>query len=158
MHRFCPNCREMNDWDRKTCVRCGASLRHAEGETYVEKLIWALHHPEKSTALRAATILGDLKAREAADALAQVLGDPKTDPYTGAAAARSLGAIGDEGNRSALTEALEEGPVSVRLAAVEALESLGPDPAAVDALLRASRDRSERVSGSAERVLRRWSK
>lgn len=159
MYRFCSNCREMNDWDRKTCDRCGASLRRPEGESYVEKLIWALHHPEKGTVLRAAKILGDLKAREAADTLAQVLGDPHTDPYVGAAAARSLGVIGDEGYRTALIEALESGPVSVRLAAVEALGSLGPDQAAVDALHRASRrDRSERVSGSAGKVLGRWSK
>lgn len=125
----------------------------------MQKLIWALHHPEKGTVLRAATILGDLKVREVADTLAQVLGDPKTDPYVAAAAARSLGAIGDEGYRTALIQALEGGPVSVRLAAVEALGSLGPDQAVVDALYRASRrDRSERVSETAGKVLSRWSK
>ncbi|MEW6637862.1 MAG: HEAT repeat domain-containing protein [Actinomycetota bacterium] len=158
MKLYCPACYEVNDWGRETCVRCGAPLRGPEGETYAQKLIWALRHREPSTALRAATILGDLRATEAVDALTEVLRGPGFDPYVAAAAARSLGEIGDGRCRSALTRVLrEEGPVQVRLAAVEALEALGPDEDAARALRAASaRDRSERVRESAGKVLSAW--
>lgn len=158
MQLYCPTCREMNDWGSETCTHCGAPLRGPEGETYVEKLIWALHHRDASTALRAATILGDLRAREATGALEEVLSEPETDPYLGAAAARGLGAIGDEGSLGVLVEALERGPLPVRLAAVEALEDMGPREEAVRALQQASRDGSLSVSEASKKVMDRWSR
>lgn len=156
MKLYCPKCWEMNDWGNLTCVHCGASLHGPDGETYVQKLIWALHHPEATTALRAATILGDLKAKEATDVLAEVLSDPGTDPYVEAAAARSLGSIGDPRSRETLIGVLERGPLPARLAAVEALEALGHEEEAAQALRKASEDRSPNLSATAGRVLDGW--
>lgn len=110
-----------------------------------------------TTALRAATILGDLKAREAADALAEVLSDPCTDPYVKAAAAHSLGSIGDPRSRETLIGVLERGPIPARLAAVEVLETLGPGEEATLALRRASENRSPNLSATAGWVLEGWS-
>jgi HEAT repeat protein len=153
---YCPKCWETNEWGAQRCARCGASLHSPEGETYVQKLIWALHHKEATTALRAATILGDLRASKATVALAEVLGNPSTDPYLGAAAARSLGSIGDPRSRETLIDVLEHAPLPVRLAAVEALEALGPEEEAAQALRRASQDKSPNVSADARRVLEGW--
>jgi HEAT repeat protein len=152
MKLYCPECREINDQGRKTCVYCGSPLHGPEGETYVEKLVWALDHPEPGTALRVATILGDLKAREATEPLTKLLKNPGKDPYLRAAAARSLGAIGDPDSRAALIEALGSGPIQVRLAAVDALERLGPDEAAVRALSKAATDRSYNLSRAARKA------
>lgn len=157
MKLYCPGCYEINEWGSETCARCGAPLRGPEGETYVQRLVWALRHPEPSTALRAATILGKLGAPKAAEPLAEVLEDPASDPYVRAAAAVSLGRIGNEKPRSALIRALEHGPVSVRLAAAEALGALGPNERVADALRRASeRDRSSRVREAARETLAGW--
>lgn len=154
MKLYCPNCYETNAWGEETCARCGASLRGPEGETYVGRLIWALRHPEPSTALRAATILGKLRAPEAEGPLAEVLEDPATDPYLGAAAARSLGRIGGHRAGESLVRALKHGPVSVRFAAIEALAALGPDDEIAGVLRRASEeDRSAGVREAARRAL-----
>lgn len=153
MKLYCPECREINDWGRKTCVYCGSPLHGPEGETYVEKLIWALDHPEPGTALRAATILGGLKAREATKSLAGILADSGKDPYLRAAAARSLGVIGDPDSQTALIEALENGPVQVRLAVIDALAMLGVSGETELALRRAANERSPNVSQAARRAL-----
>ncbi len=156
MNLYCPRCWGINEWGGEVCDRCGAPMRGPEEETYMQKLIWALHHPEAATALRAATILGDLRAPEATDTLIEVLDASAKDPYLGAAAARGLGTIGDPESRTALITALACGPVAVRLAAVEALEKLGPNEKSVEALRRAMEDRSERVGDSATQVLAAW--
>jgi HEAT repeat protein len=120
-------------------------------------MIWALRHPEPSTALRAATILGKLKAQEAAEPLAETLEDRAMDPYVRAAAAVSVGQIGSEKVRTALVRTLEHGPVSVRLAAAEALGALGPNESTADALRRASEeDGSSRVREVAKEMLAGW--
>lgn len=156
MNLYCPQCWEINGWGSRVCERCGAPLRGSEGETYAEKLIWALRHPQAATALRAATILGHLKAREATHALLDVLNAPGTDPYLRGAVARALGAVGDPAVRTALVGALEQGPVMVRLAAVEALDALGPEEEAARALGKAARGESPNVREEASRVLERW--
>lgn len=157
MNHYCPRCREINAWGSRLCEKCGAPLQGRDGETYAEKLIWALRHPEAATALRAATLLGEKKVSEATGPLLDVLNAPGRDPYLGAAAARALGAVGDPAARTALIGALERGPVPIRLAAVEALETLGPEEEVVRALRIASRDRSANVREEASRVLKRWS-
>lgn len=157
MNHYCPRCRELNEWGRQVCERCGAPLRGRDGETYAQKLIWALRHPEAATALRAAVLLGEKRVSEATGPLLNVLNAPGRDPYLGAAAARALGAVGDPAARTALIETLERGPVPVRLAAVQALEALGAEEEVVRALHRASQDRSANVREEASRVLKRWS-
>lgn len=157
MKLYCPSCYEMNEWGSRSCARCGAPLRGPEGETYARRLIWALRHPEPSTALRAAVLLGKLATPEAIEPLTEVLCAPGPDPYVKAAAARSLGRIGGGKARAALVRTLEHGPVPARLAAVEALEALGPDESAAGALRRAwEKDGSSRVRRMARETLDGW--
>lgn len=120
----------------------------------MQRLVWALHHPEAFTALRAATILGKLKATETAEPLAETLEDPATDPYVGAAVARSLGQIGGKRAKNSLIRAIKHAPVPVRFAAIEASAALGPDDEITEVLRRVSEeDSSAGVREAAHRLL-----
>ncbi|WP_273842938.1 HEAT repeat domain-containing protein [Rubrobacter calidifluminis] len=154
---YCPRCYEVNGREAKYCARCGAPLRGETGENYVERLIWALHHPQGETAVRAAGILGKLGAVEAVEPLSELVEDGAADPYLRAAAVSGLGAIGDERARKTLENALRNGPVQVRLAAVEALERLGPSEGTLDLLREVSREGGGRVGDAARDLLARWS-
>ena len=104
------------------CAWCGAAT-DAPGD-YVDKLLQALRHPEPSTPVRAASILGQLGARRAVGPLLAVL-RTSHDGFLLAAAARALGQIGDPAAVPGLVELLRHGPLPARLAAVEALRRLG---------------------------------
>jgi HEAT repeat protein len=80
-------------------------------EPFVRKLIRALHHPEPETPVRAAYVLGELKAVEAVPKLKQVIGQSQ-DPFLRAAAIRALGKIGGV-TSSELTAALSNSEPSV---------------------------------------------
>ena len=104
------------------CAWCGAPT-DAPGD-YVDKLIRALQHPEPSTPVRAATILGRLRDRRAVGPLLAVLRTTH-DGFLLAAAARALGQIGDPTAAPTLVDLLQRGPLPARLAAVEALQRVG---------------------------------
>jgi GTP-binding protein EngB required for normal cell division len=121
---FCPSCWREVGQDEKTCPSCRTDIPNVlESRTYVEKLIAALSHREPSTPIRAASILGSLKAEAAVEPLLQLLRG-ESDPYTKAAAVEALGQIGDLSARTTLAELAERGPVLLRRKAAEALERL----------------------------------
>ncbi len=80
MTYYCVNCWQEIDKDLLTCPHCGYDLKHASEYSFVEKLIKALNHPEPETPVRAATILGDLKTKEAVQPLLSRLKN-ETDPF-----------------------------------------------------------------------------
>lgn len=94
-----------------SCPHCGANQEQLGQESFVRKLIRALHHPEPETPVRAAYVLGELKAKEAVPELKQVIGNSK-DPFLRAAAIRALGKIGGV-TFSELTAALSNSEPSV---------------------------------------------
>lgn len=65
IRKFCPHCWGKNEYTSTHCASCGKSLLSADQESYRDKLIWALHHPVTEIAIRAAYLLGELKAKEA---------------------------------------------------------------------------------------------
>lgn len=139
---YCTHCWATYPYGATVCARCGAALQ--PHTTYVAGLIAALRHPEPSTPVRAANVLGLLRAREAAGALRAVLSQSE-DPYLLQAAARALGAIGDREAIPELARVLRGGPLMARQAAVEALRCLGATEA-LAVLAEASRlDPSESV-------------
>jgi HEAT repeat protein len=75
------------------CPSCGADQRLLSKETFVQKLIRALHHPEPETPVRAASVLGKLRAQEAVPEMIQLMRD-SPDPYIAAACAQALVRIG----------------------------------------------------------------
>lgn len=121
-------------------------------DRYVCELIRALWHPQRETRQMAAWILACKGAVQAAPALREVIWHfRETDPYTVAAAARALGAIGDARSVPVLEELLHGSYLVVRLAAVEALASIRTLDA-LHALQRALDDPSRSVREAAARV------
>ena len=120
---FCPSC-----WCEvgaaNVCPKCRADLRDFAGESYEQKLIRALHHPEPTVPIRAAAILGKLGSRAAVEPLLEIA-EPAPDPYIQEAAVEALGRIGDDRALLCLDRLRQDGPVRVRAAAERALKALG---------------------------------
>lgn len=110
--------------DDRVCPHCSVDIfKVLEGRDYVAKLIAALSHPEPTTTVRAAWILGKLRARQAAEPLLHLIsGD--ADVFAKAAAMEALGQIGDPRAKLVLAEFAEHGPATLRRTAAEALRVL----------------------------------
>ncbi|MEJ2007127.1 MAG: HEAT repeat domain-containing protein [Acidobacteriota bacterium] len=117
--RYCPACWE-EIGDVAVCPSCGVDIRHLAADSYEEKLIRALHHPEPTVPVRAATILGELMSGAAVPALIKAASSTE-DPYLQEAVALALGAIGDKRALPCLDRLRREGALRVRAAAGRAL-------------------------------------
>jgi HEAT repeat protein len=121
---FCPNCWAEVKEEDKVCPHCAVVMQDVRDQrSYVDSLIAALAHPEPTTPIRAAWILGLLRAKAAVEPLINLLSG-KADPYQKAAAVEALGHIGDESARDVLAELADQGPFILRAKAREALERL----------------------------------
>ena len=122
MTYYCPSC-----WSEvgsaAVCPACGTELQSLSGESYEEKLIRALRHPEPTVPIRAATILGELGSRVAVEPLIEVAVSG-SDPYIQEAAVVALGRIGDSKALSCLTRLSRDGSLRVRIAADQAIKVL----------------------------------
>jgi HEAT repeat protein len=106
------------------CPACGADAEQfSSRRSYVQKLIAALEHPEPQTPVRAAWLLGQVRAAEAVSALVGVVQE-SSDPYLVEAAVEALGQIGDPTCRAVLEQAAREGALRVRRAAERALRRM----------------------------------
>lgn len=93
MFYFCPSCLSELDKDSVRCPYCNCDIKEfSRKKDFVEKLIAALHHPEPSTPIRAATILGHLKDERAVEPLFE-LARGTDDMYVRVAAIKALVAI-----------------------------------------------------------------
>ncbi len=137
MKQYCPVCWAENSGDARKCVRCGAPL-DAPAESYDTALIAALNHPEPTTPVRAAWILGHRRVAAAVEPLRAVLRD-HTDAYLLQAACKALQEIGDAAATPELVATLRSGPLIARNAAATALGALGAAEAR-PALEQAARD------------------
>ncbi|HXJ96710.1 MAG TPA: HEAT repeat domain-containing protein [Terriglobia bacterium] len=119
---FCPSC-----WSEigaePVCLVCGTDVRDLSGDSYEEKLLWALYHPEPTVPVRAATILGELGSRAAVEPLIE-LAASGSDLYIQEAAVTALGRICDARALPVLNRLRREGAVRVRIAADRALNTL----------------------------------
>ena len=119
---YCPCCwKEVIEAD--TCTACGADLSALSCETFDEKLIRALGHPEPTVPVRAALILGERGVYKAIEPLIE-LASTSRDPYIQEAAVMALGKIGDAKAANCLRTLAREGAMRPRRAAIEGLESL----------------------------------
>lgn len=122
MIHYCPSCwAEIPDVSK--CPSCGADVQALALEHYEEKLIRALRHPEPSTPVRAATILGELSSKAAVEPLIELVSSSH-DPYIQEAGIVALSRIGDRRALNHLTHWTVEGALRVRLAAKQALKGL----------------------------------
>jgi HEAT repeat protein len=104
--RFCPACYSPNDWSDDRCLSCGTSL--ATDESYDDKLIWALGHPDTERAILAAEALAGRASTRAIDRLIELL--DSTDPYRAAAAARALLAFASDQRAASALEFCQRHP------------------------------------------------
>ncbi|MDW8060190.1 MAG: HEAT repeat domain-containing protein [Thermomicrobium sp.] len=95
-----------------------------DSERYDMALIEGLAHPRPDIAEFCAWILGERRVRAAVPALIAALERRTADIAVQAAIARALGRIGDPAAFPALLAAAERGAVTVRRAALEALDAI----------------------------------
>lgn len=120
--RYCPACYAPNPASEPSCSRCGAAL--VSEESFDERLVWALRHPDTGVAVLAAELLAARGARRAVSALLRMAED--REPYRAAAAVRALGAFVAEPRVVVALRRLAESPsFLVREAARTALAGAG---------------------------------
>jgi hypothetical protein len=91
---FCPRCWDDFAEDTSVCPSCGLGIYEFwEPLDHVEKLIVALDHPEPSTPVRAAHLLGRIGDQRAVPALIRTV-ETTRDVYLARACIRALGEIG----------------------------------------------------------------
>jgi len=91
---YCPGCWKDSQEDFRKCPSCGLDIhRFWDSKDYAEKLIVSLRHPEPTTPIRAARLLGRLKDPRAVPALIKLIRDRK-DLFVAGAAIGALGEIG----------------------------------------------------------------
>jgi HEAT repeat protein len=105
MTYFCTNCWKEIDKAASVCPACGSHQEQLGQESFLQKLIRALHHPEPETPIRAAYVLGELGASQAVDELSSIL-HSSPDPFIASACAEALGKIGGASALGALQAAL----------------------------------------------------
>ncbi len=120
--RYCPACYGANAWEDDRCVACGTTL--LTDESYDERLIWALDHPDSGVAMLASRVLAARDAKQAIEHLIAQVDSP--DPYRAAEAARALAAFADDPRARAALAACRTHPSALVRRAVA--ESLGPEP------------------------------
>ncbi|MCX7919226.1 MAG: HEAT repeat domain-containing protein [bacterium] len=121
---YCFECWTENQYHESNCRNCGARLFSISEESFVDKLISALHHPEPTTPLRAAFILGQRQEKQAVKPLLE-LAKTCTDPYILSAVVNALGQIGDTSAIETLEQLLATSFLNVRLEIIQALRSIG---------------------------------
>lgn len=94
MFYYCPNCWKEIGKNTDVCPYCKADIKALDKEDYISQLIRSLHHPEPETPIRAATILGELKAEQSVDDLIHLF-ERTSDFYIQEACIRALGEIGN---------------------------------------------------------------
>lgn len=123
---YCPACWAETPEGAATCPCCSADVQGVtDSRSYTAKLVAALSHPEPTTPVRAAKILGELRAAEAVGPLLDLVRQTR-DPYTQAAAAEALGRIGAAESWPVLAELAENGPILARRQARIALSRMKP--------------------------------
>ncbi len=99
---YCPNCWRELKHDAVTCPACGTDIsRFWASMSYKKKLIHALGHPEPTTVMRVAWLLGEMKVEKAVPNLICLI-DKTTDIYIALEVTRALGKINTPQCRQAL--------------------------------------------------------
>lgn len=118
---YCTHCWREVAQAATVCPHCGDDIAARQTRTdYADKLIAALHHPEPTTPIRAAWILGQRRERKAVERLCALVRESH-DPFIAASAASALGAIGDPAALETLQWAAISSQPRLRAAARDAL-------------------------------------
>jgi len=149
---FCPACWKELPGDLHCCPHCNAKLSSWSENTFVEKLLQALSHPQPLTQIRAVYLLGEKRIAEAAIPLAELYRRSK-DPFLQSEILEAMGKIGSEAAISLLLEALCHPSFIVRGEAVRALDKIAKNSVIRSALNRALQDPSSYVREIGQKAL-----
>jgi HEAT repeat protein len=124
MRYYCPGCWHDFAADVARCPQCGLDIHgFYASKDYFEKLVLALHHPERQTPRRAAWILGQRRETRAVGALIE-LARRTDDVYIATAAVEALGKIGTP-EALAFVETLADTEIRMIRAAVRKILEAG---------------------------------
>lgn len=125
---YCTNCWGEVPEAATLCPHCGDDMaaRQARAD-YADKLIAALHHPEATTPIRAAWILGQRREHHAVESLCRLVRE-SSDPFIVESAVEALGRIGDPRAGETLREAAEAAHPRIRTRAQASLKQLCHTP------------------------------
>jgi HEAT repeat protein len=148
---FCPSCWARVKEDDRTCPSCGADIESLDRRTYQEKLTRALTHPERTTRLRAAFLLGEIGDPGAVPFLCRAVAGPE-DLFFAEAIAIALGKIGGKEVLPPLIRLMKHPAFIVRGAALISLARSGTSEA-MAAVRKAANDPSLFVREKARGIL-----
>jgi len=111
---YCPVCWKEFHEDLGRCPQCGADIYEFwNSRDFVEKLILALEHPEPTTPIRTAWLLGRIKDPRAVNALKR-LAKKSRDVYIARAALEALGQMDEPDIRAFIRTFLTHPSVVIR--------------------------------------------
>ena len=123
---FCPSCWAEIREEQDPCPFCGCAISALlEGKTYTDRLIDALNHPESTTPVRAAHILGMRRDGEAVPFLTRKAIDTH-DVFLALACVEALGKIGGDAAKKVLRELTHDARKIVAQKAREMLRAAIP--------------------------------
>jgi HEAT repeat protein len=151
---YCPNCWSEVKEDEKICQKCNADIETLEQRDYFEKLVNALNHSERTTRLRAAYVLGELRDRRAIKPFAKVVDNPRPieDIFLIETIAIALGKVDGEEALSILIRLMDHPSFLVRRAALNSLSNFGNEEA-LKVIKKALKDPSLNVQAMAQKLL-----
>lgn len=127
---FCTRCWSGVPETATICPHCGDNIAARQARTdYADKLIAALRHPEPTTPIRAAWILGERRERKAIEPLVR-LAHESADPFVVESAVEALGKMEDRQVLETLRWAAEHPSLRVRRQAQRALQQFADAAAA----------------------------
>ncbi len=121
---LCPSCWRTVAADAARCPHCGADSRQFHERAFREKLLGALSHPDRDTAVRAVLILAARRDPAALRAVEDTIRRFAKEPLVVAALMNALCVIPTADARRMARAALEHPSVIVRRAAARVLEEI----------------------------------
>jgi len=152
IHHFCPFCWTEVSEDENDCPHCGRNIKEWDEKSYTQKLINSLNHFDPSTVYRVCYILGEKRERVAIRPLIDLL-SKTNDYFLIEEIVEALGKIGDERTVPFLIKMLNNRSFLVRGKAATVLGNFSGEDEVIDALKRATLDRSNYVRESARASL-----
>ena len=151
---YCPNRWTRVKEEEKVCPECKADIEPLDHRSYFEKLINALNHSERTTRIRAAYILGELKDRRAIKSFAQVVSKAGgiKDVFLIEMVAVALGKVDGEEALPILIRLMDHPSFLVRRAALNSLSNFRSEEALM-VIKKALKDPSPNVQELAQKIL-----
>jgi len=152
---YCPKCWSRVKEGEKVCHECKAEVEPFNHLSYFEKLVNALNHSERTTRIRAAYILGELKDKRTVKPLAKAISRTRgiRDIFFEEAVVVALGKINVEEALPILIDLLDHPSFLIRADALHSLSRFKTKKA-TQAIKKALSDPSPSVQELARRILR----